>query len=141
MSHTARTQAAVPDVAHRPEPPEADRRPSPTTSPWQFPGCRPIHISRDDVADYDGRFEFWDAELETAWVMEPNSPYHESPSQILAALVDRIAAVRGLAHPLLRDDGPCCCATSTARAGASSRRIRRSICFRRRRTCRGSRRW
>ena len=27
--------------------------------------------------------------------MEPTSPYHESPSQILAALVDRIAAVRG----------------------------------------------
>ena len=61
----------------------------------RFPGCRPIHLSREDITDYEGRLEFWDAELETAWVMEPTSPYHESPSQILAALVDRIAAVRG----------------------------------------------
>ena len=52
-------------------------------------------MSRDDLADFEGRLEFWDAALETAWVMEPPSPYHESPSHILAALVDRIAAVRG----------------------------------------------
>ena len=105
MTHTPRTQAAAPDVAlsdaasapepSAPEPPEAYPRPSPAASPWEFPGCRPFHLSRDDVADYDGRLEFWDAELETAWVMEPTSPYHESPSQILAALADRIAAVRG----------------------------------------------
>ena len=95
MPRTARTQAAAPDAAYRSEPPEADRRTSSATSRWEFPGCRPIHLSRDDVVDYDGRFEFWDAELETAWVMEPTSPYHESPSQILAALVHSIAAVRG----------------------------------------------
>ena len=95
MSHTARTQAAAPDAALPAEPPWVPPRSSPATSPWQFPGCRPIHLSREDVVDYDGRFEFWDAELETAWVMEPNSPWHESPSQNLAALVDRIAAVRG----------------------------------------------
>lgn len=88
-------QAAASDAALRVEPPRADRSPSSATSTWQFPGCRPIHLSRDDIADYEGRLEFWDAELETAWVMEPTSPYHESPSQILAALVDRIAAVRG----------------------------------------------
>ena len=92
MPHTAPTRAAVSDAAPGAEPPP---RRSPATSRWQFPGCRPIHLSREDVVDYDGRFEFWDAELETAWVMEPNSPWHESPSQILAALVDRIAAVRG----------------------------------------------
>ena len=95
MSHAESTQAAAADAALGAEPQRADRALLPATSPWQFPGCRPIYISRDDIADYDGRFEFWDAELETAWVMEPNSPYHESPSQILAALVDRIAAVRG----------------------------------------------
>ena len=88
-------QAAAPDAAFGAEPPRADRPPSPAPPTWQFPGCRPIHLSRDDLADYEGRLEFWDAELETAWVMEPPSPYHESPSQILAALVDRIAAVRG----------------------------------------------
>ena len=93
MSPTEPIQAAAPDVALRAESPRTTRRPSP--APWRFPGCRPIHLSREDITDYEGRLEFWDAELETAWVMEPTSPYHESPSQILAALVDRIAAVRG----------------------------------------------
>ena len=41
------------------------------------------------------RLEFWDARLETAWVCEPTTSYHEHPSQTLAALVDRIAGVRG----------------------------------------------
>ena len=93
ISPTEPIQAAAPDVALRAESPRTTRRPSP--APWRFPGCRPIHLSREDIIDYEGRLEFWDAELETAWVMEPTSPYHESPSQILAALVDRIAAVRG----------------------------------------------
>ena len=95
MPHAEPTRVAAPDGALRAEPPRADRAPSPATSTWQFPGCRPIHLSRDDLDDYEGRLEFWDAELETAWVMEPTSPYHESPSQTLAALLDRIAAVRG----------------------------------------------
>ena len=93
MSPTEPLQAAASDAVFRAESPGTTRRPSP--APWRFPGCRPIHLSREDIADYEGRLEFWDAELETAWVMEPTSPYHESPSQILAALVDRIAAVRG----------------------------------------------
>ena len=93
MSPTEPIQAAVPDAVVRAESPRTTRRPSP--APWRFPGCRPIHLSREDIADYEGRLEFRDAELETAWMMEPTSPYHESPSQILAALVDRIAAVRG----------------------------------------------
>ena len=94
MSPTEPLQAAAPDAVLRAESPRTTRRPSP--APWRFPGCRPIHLSREDIIDYEGRLEFWDAELETAWVMESTSPYHESPSQILAALVDRIAAVRGL---------------------------------------------
>ena len=40
--------------------------------------------------------EFWDADLRIAWIVASTpSPYHESPSQILAALVERIAAARG----------------------------------------------
>ena len=93
MSPTEPIQAAAPDAVFPAESPRTTRRSSPAT--WRFPGCRPIYLSREDIADYEGRLEFWDAELETAWVMEPTSPYHESPSQILAALVDRIAAVRG----------------------------------------------
>ena len=50
----------------------------------------------DQLRRYDGRLEVWDAESETAWmVREPTSPTHESPSQGLAGLVERIAAVRG----------------------------------------------
>ena len=63
---------------------------------YEFPGCHPIRITRADIADYDGRYEYWEARTETAWeVNEPTSPYHELPSQRLARLSDRIAAIRG----------------------------------------------
>ena len=62
----------------------------------EFPGCHPIRITRAEIADYDGRYEYWEARTETAWeVNEPTSPYHELPSQRLARLSDRIAAIRG----------------------------------------------
>lgn len=62
----------------------------------EFPGCRPVRITRDALDDYEGRFEYWDAETETAWVVrEPVSVYHEGPGQQLAGLLTRIAAVRG----------------------------------------------
>ncbi len=61
----------------------------------EFPGCRPVRLTRDAIEDYDGRFEYWDAALETAWVCEPTSPWHEAPCAQLAGLVERIAAVRG----------------------------------------------
>ena len=73
---------------------EAESRPA--DHAYEFPGCRPIHIPRSEIADYDGRYEYWEAATETAWeVNEPTSPYHELPSQRLARLSDRIAAVRG----------------------------------------------
>ena len=62
----------------------------------EFPGCKPVRIRRDEIADYHGRYEFWDAETEIAMqVRAPTSPYHELPSQRLARLSDRIAAIRG----------------------------------------------
>ena len=62
----------------------------------EFPGCRPVRISRDAIEDHEGRIEYWDAETETAWVVrEPVSVWHEGPGQQLAALLTRIAAVRG----------------------------------------------
>ena len=77
----------------------ADHQPPPQRAgggTYEFPGCRPIHIPRSEIADYDGRYEYWEAATETAWeVNEPTSPYHELPSQRLARLSDRIAAVRG----------------------------------------------
>ena len=78
---------------------------------YYFPGCRAVRIGRDEIADYDGRFEYWDADSETAlMVAEPTSPYHEQSSVRLARMADRIAAtsgtdieVLGAADLLLRD--------------------------------------
>ena len=59
-------------------------------------GCGTIRIARDDIADYDGRVEYWEARTETAMVVcEPTTVYHERPSQRLARLAERIAASRG----------------------------------------------
>ncbi len=62
----------------------------------EFPGCRPVRITRDAIDDHHGRFEYWDADTETAWVVrEPTSVYHEGPGQQLIGLLTRIGAVRG----------------------------------------------
>lgn len=78
----------------------------------EFPGCRPIRITRDAIADHESRIEYWDAATETAWVAcEPNTVYHEGPGQVLSGLLTRIAAIRGTpiltlgaADLLLRDE-------------------------------------
>ena len=62
----------------------------------EFPGCRPVRITRAAIDDHEGRFEYWDAATETAWVArEPTTVYHEGPGQQLIGLLTRIAAVRG----------------------------------------------
>lgn len=78
---------------------------------YEFPGCRPVHISREAIADYEGRIESWDAATETAMVCEPTTTYHEHPSQRLTQLTTLIAATRGApietfgsADLLLRDE-------------------------------------
>ena len=84
--------AAAGHRAARPYPVRARRREP------EFPGCRPMPLKCDEVATYDGRFEFWDAATETAWVVrEPTSATHEYPSQRLSALGEVIASVRGSA--------------------------------------------
>ena len=71
-------------------------RPSLEGAAREFPGCRPMTITREDITAYEGRFEFWDADTETAWmVREPTGAAHEQPSQRLAGLGQLIAAVRG----------------------------------------------
>ncbi len=79
---------------------------------YEFPGCRRVRIGRDEIADYEGRYEFWDAGTETAlMVCEPTSPYHERSSVRLARMTDRIAAASGIdievlgASDLLLRDG------------------------------------
>ena len=60
---------------------------------------RRFQLPAEALEDHDRRFELWDRRTRTALeVREPTSPYHERPSQMLAALVERIAAVRG--HPI-----------------------------------------
>ena len=76
--------------------PSLAERPRDAQTAPEFPGCRPITIRRDAIATYEGRFEFWDAGTETAWVMrDPTGFAHEGPSQRLAGLAQLIAAVRG----------------------------------------------
>ncbi len=71
---------------------------SPTPCGLEFTGCTAVPMSYEELRRYEGRLEVWDAELQTAWmVREPTSPTHERPSQRLARLVERIAAVRGSA--------------------------------------------
>ena len=68
-----------------------DAPPSP-----RFPGCRSFQLTRDAVDHYDGRFEYWDAATETAWVVaEPTGGTHEKPSRRLSALGEVIASRRG----------------------------------------------
>ena len=62
-------------------------RPRQTRPAPEFPGWRPVRIRCDEIASYEGRFEFWDADTETAWmVRDPTSATHEHPSQRLAGL-------------------------------------------------------
>ena len=75
---------AVPRPAQQGEPEAAE-----------FPGCHPVHVSRAEIADYEGRIEYWSAATETAMVCESVSIYHEHPPQRLARLTDRIALTRG----------------------------------------------
>ena len=81
-----------------PVPPAAPLTPATAPGAHEFPGCRPVRISRDAIADYEGRLEYWDADSETAWVVRaPVSFWHELPGQRLARLTERIAATRGAA--------------------------------------------
>ena len=61
----------------------------------EFPGCRPVRVARDEIADCEHRFEYWAADTEVAMVCEPVSYYHERPAHRLAKLAGLIAAARG----------------------------------------------
>ena len=73
-------------------------RAGPTLAELDFDsGYRLFRLPAEELRDVDDRrLEFWDGATETAVeVREPTSPYHERPSQLLSALAERIAAVRG----------------------------------------------
>ncbi len=66
---------------------------SPTAA--DFPGCRPVHLPREELDDCEMRLEYWDTATETAWICDPVSSYHEGPARLLTESARLIAAVRG----------------------------------------------
>ncbi len=96
MVHTTPLARAARSPSDRDTPASAPVRYRRTPAGLQFPGCRPIALRRDRLADFDGRLEYWEARTETAWVLaEPTGGIHESTSRRLAELARLIAAVRG----------------------------------------------
>ena len=65
----------------------------------EFRGCESFHLPASGIDRYDGRLEFWDGDIETAWkVRQPTTIQHEAPSRRLGhagakpvALKSRIA--------------------------------------------------
>ena len=81
--------------------PYAVRRPrtapasGPSAAP-DLPGCRPVPLPRRDLDAYEGRFEYWDGDTETAWVIcKPTGLAHEAPSGRLVELCTLIGLERG----------------------------------------------
>ena len=103
MTETRASYRALPDaepIRHRERPPQGRRLPLRAdprlrVAMADFPGCRPVRISRQEIDSWEGRFEYWDARTEIAMVAEQVTTYHEYPSQRLARLTEVIAASRG----------------------------------------------
>ena len=69
-------------------------------SAFTLSGCRPFPLSAAEMADYDGRYEYWEAGI--AWELRDVSPKHERPSVRLAELVADIAKMRGTPIEMFR---------------------------------------
>ena len=67
------------------------------TTATTLSGCRPVPMSSEEIGCYEGRYEYWDADSEVAWMVRDVSPRHEEPCSRLVALVNDIAKVRGTA--------------------------------------------
>ena len=103
---TAEDLGAVPQRAG-PRPAASNKAPSEAEevrpaeldfSKLEFIGCEAVPMTRAQYREFRGRFEVWDAGLETAWMVRDGlgaSAAHEGPTQSAAGLVARIAAVRG----------------------------------------------
>ena len=80
----------------RPQPPPAQPPHAGKARAPAFPGCRPMPLRRCDLDTGDRRFEYWDGDTETAWIMrDPTGIGHEQPSQRLSSLCAFIGAARG----------------------------------------------
>ena len=82
---TAAASTVTPPVAETPEP-----------EGLEFPGCRPMRLTARAAERFERRFEYWDRDTETAWVLrEPVSDTHEQPGEALAQCCREIALARG----------------------------------------------
>ena len=93
-----RTEDDLAAAELRPSPRPAKRaRRAPASAPAPaLPNCRPVLLKREDLDTHDERFEYWDGDTETAWVLrDPAGFAHEHPSQRLAGLAQVIAGLRG----------------------------------------------
>ncbi|MCY4058537.1 MAG: hypothetical protein OXG44_11100, partial [Gammaproteobacteria bacterium] len=69
-------------------------------STFELTGCKSFPLSAAEMADYDGRYEYWEAGV--AWELRDVSPKHERPSARLAELVADIAKMRGTPIEMFR---------------------------------------
>lgn len=83
---SAHSPARLPSPARPIEEPALD---------FDFPGCDAHRMTWAEVESLEGRIEFWDAASQTAWIARDGGPDHEGPPQQLAAMLERIAQVRG----------------------------------------------
>ena len=61
----------------------------------EFPGCLAVRVPAEQLDDFDGRIEYWDARNQIAIVAEAATSYHEYGAQRFAACVKMIAMRRG----------------------------------------------
>ena len=62
----------------------------------EFPNCDEVPMTWEQLQTYDGRIEYWDAALSTAWVLRDGAGIrHEVPCSVLGELLSRMALERG----------------------------------------------
>ena len=83
QAHTPRTASAAKRSADRPK----------LASTFTLSGCRPFPLPAAEMADYDGRYEYWEAGV--GWELRDVSPKHEQPRSRLVELIGDIAKMRG----------------------------------------------
>ena len=81
------------EPARTPQRPREPRRPLDLAD---FPGCKAVHLPVEELDDYEGHIEYWEARTETAVILaEGATLYHDIPSTGVARLVEMIAQARG----------------------------------------------
>lgn len=86
-------------MAHRTvsPPPRPAAREAPAS--FEFPGCRPVRISREETADCERRLEYWDAATEIAMICDSVSVSTEALVQAALECRDEEDLLRLVAYP------------------------------------------